>query len=98
MANNMIVNGVIEIKDSNNNIWVVDVELTAESSATKSLNDYISPGQMIGLACIFAALWIFLTMRENQLNNVDKVSDKEYFESLGNKDITYDAWGRQIDD
>mgnify|MGYP006217149011 FL=1 len=53
---------------------------------------------MIGLACIFAALWIFLTMRENQLNNVDKVSDKEYFESLDNKDITYDAWGRQIDD
>ena len=94
----MIVNGVIEIKDSNNNIWMVDVELTAESSATKSLNDYISPGQMIGLACIFAALWIFLTMRENQLNNVDKVSDKEYFESLDNKDITYDAWGRQIDD
>ena len=98
LANNMIVNGVIEIKDSNNNIWMVDVELTAESSATKSLNDYISPGQMIGLACIFAALWIILTMRENQLNNGDKLSDKEYFESVNNNDITYDAWGRQIDD
>ena len=65
LTNNMIVNGVIEITDSNDNQWNIDVVLTAESSVTKSLNDYVSPSQMVGLACIFAALWIFLTMKDS---------------------------------
>ena len=94
----MIVNGVIEIMDSNDNMWLIDVELTAESSAAKSLNDYISPGQMIGLACMFAALWIFLTMKENQTEKVEEVIGKEYFEIVNNEEIRYDAWGRPIDD
>ena len=42
LSNNMIVNGVIEITDSNDNVWVIDIVLTAESSASKSLNDYIA--------------------------------------------------------
>ena len=98
LTNNMIVNGVIEIMDSNDNMWIIDVELTAESSAAKSLNDYISPGQMIGLACMFAALWIFLTMKENQTEKVEEVIGKEYFEIVNNEEIRYDAWGRPIDD
>lgn len=98
LTNNMIVNGVIEIMDSNDNMWLIDVELTAESSAAKSLNDYISPGQMIGLACMFAALWIFLTMKENQTEKVEEVIGKEYFEIVNNEEIRYDAWGRPIDD
>ena len=98
LTNNMIVNGVIEITDSNDNMWIIDVELTAESSAAKSLNDYISPGQMIGLACMFAALWIFLTMKENQTEKVEEVIGKEYFEIVNNEAIRYDAWGRPIDD
>lgn len=98
LTNNMIVNGVIEIMDSNDNVWLIDVELTAESSAAKSLNDYISPGQMIGLACMFAALWIFLTMKENQTEKVEEVIGKEYFEIVNNEAIRYDAWGRPIDD
>ena len=98
LTNNMIVNGVIEITDSNENMWIIDVELTAESSAAKSLNDYISPGQMIGLACMFAALWIFLTMKENQTEKVEEVIGKEYFEIVNNEAIRYDAWGRPIDD
>ena len=98
LTNNMIVNGVIEIMDSNDNMWLIDVELTAESSAAKSLNDYISPGQMIGLACMFAALWIFLTMKENRTEKVEEVIGKEYFEIVNNEAIRYDAWGRPIDD
>jgi len=98
LTNNMIVNGVIEIVDSNDNMWIIDVELTAKSSAAKSLNDYVSPGQMIGLACMFAALWIFLTMKENQTEKVDETINKEYFEIANTEEISYDAWGRPIDD
>ena len=98
LSNNMIVNGVIEISDSNDNLWVVEVVLTAESSAAKSLNDYISPGQMVGLACIFAALWIFLTMKENQPVNIEEIIEKQYYQENDEEKISYDAWGRQIDD
>ena len=98
LSNNMIVNGVIEISDSNDNLWVVEIVLTAESSAAKSLNDYISPGQMVGLACIFAALWIFLTMKENQPVNIEEVIEKQYYQENDEEKISYDAWGRQIDD
>ena len=98
LSNNMIINGVIEITDSNDNLWVVEVVLTAESSAAKSVNDYISPGQMVGLACIFAALWIFLTMKDNQPVDIEAVMEKEYYEVREDRRIEYDAWGRQIDD
>ena len=98
LSNNMIVNGVIEITDSNDNLWVIDIVLTAESSAAKSLNDYISPGQMVGLACVFAALWIFLTMKDNQSKSVEEVTEKEYFQPINNDSVNYDAWGRPIDD
>ena len=98
LSNNMIVNGVIEISDSNDNFWVVEVVLTAESSAAKSLNDYISPGQMVGLACIFAALWIFLTMKENQPVNIEEIIEKQYYQENDEEKTSYDAWGRQIDD
>ena len=98
LSNNMIVNGVIEIIDSNDNVWVIEIVLTAESSAAKSLNDYISPGQMVGLACVFAALWIFLTMKDNQPKSVEEVAEKEYFQPINNDSVNYDAWGRPIDD
>jgi hypothetical protein len=98
LSNNMIVNGVIEITDSNDNLWVIDIVLTAESSAAKSLNDYISPGQMVGLACVFAALWIFLTMKDNQPKSIEEVTEKEYFQPINNDSVNYDAWGRPIDD
>ena len=94
----MIVNGVIKISDSNGNNWNIDVTLTAESAAGKSINDYINGGQLIGLACIFAAFWVFLTMKdsaeENQTttmtDNKDGIPSKE--------DMHYDAWGRLLDD
>ena len=98
LSNNMIVNGVIEIIDSNDNVWVIEIVLTAESSAAKSLNDYISPGQMVGLACVFAALWIFLTMKDNEPKSVEEVAEKEYFQPINNDSVNYDAWGRPIDD
>ena len=98
LSNNMIVNGVIEIIDSNDNVWVIEIVLTAESSAAKSLNDYISPGQMVGLACVFAALWIFLTMKDNQPKSIEEVAEKEYFQPVNNDGVNYDAWGRPIDD
>ena len=98
LSNNMIVNGVIEIIDSNDNVWVIEIVLTAESSAAKSLNDYISPGQMVGLACVFAALWIFLTMKDNQPKSIEEFAEKEYFQPVNNDGVNYDAWGRPIDD
>lgn len=98
LSNNMIVNGVIEITDSNDNVWIIEIVLTAENSAAKSLNDYISPGQMVGLACIFAALWIFLTMKDNQPKKIEEIIEKEYNQPLNNQSVNYDAWGRLIDD
>jgi hypothetical protein len=98
LSNNMIVNGVIEITDSNDNVWIIEIVLTAENSAANSLNDYISPGQMVGLACIFAALWIFLTMKDNQPKKIEEIIEKEYDQPLNNQSVNYDAWGRLIDD
>ena len=98
LTNNMIVNGVIEITDSNGNQWDIDVVLTAESSVTKSINDYISPSQMVGLACIFAALWIFLTMKDSAKDEIEELP-KQYSETETSFEQTpVDAWGRPIDD
>ena len=91
----MIINGIIEISDSNDNVWAVEVVLTAESGATKSLNDYINPGQMIGLACIFAALWVFLSMKDGRTVNLEEITEEQSVHNRPN--IDYDAWGREFD-
>ena len=95
LSNNMIINGIIEISDSNDNVWSVEVVLTAESGATKSLNDYINPGQMIGLACIFAALWVFLSMKDGRTVNLEEITEEQSVHNRPN--IDYDAWGREFD-
>ena len=92
----MIVNGEIELFDSNDNKYVIDVTLTAESAAGNSLNEYINPGQLIGLACLFAALWVFLTMRDAAQTEVKTIEEPNNFTT--NETIQVDAWGRVIDD
>ena len=98
LTNNMIVNGVIEITDSNGNQWDIDVVLTAESSVTKSINDYISPSQMVGLAFIFAALWIFLTMKDSAKDEIEELPKQYSVTETSFEQTPVDAWGRPIDD
>ena len=98
LTNNMIVNGVIEITDSNGNQWDIDIVLTAESSVTKSINDYISPSQMVGLACIFAALWIFLTMKDSAKDEIEELPKQYSVTETSFEQTPVDAWGRPIDD
>ena len=96
LSNNMIVNGEIEIIDSNDNKWVINITLTAESAVGNSVNDYINPGQLIGLACLFAALWVFLTIKEGKSANTQV--DDEAIITPSTQPTELDAWGRLIDD
>jgi len=96
LSNNMIVNGEIEIMDSNDNKWMINVTLTAESAVGNSLNDYINPGQLIGLACLFAALWVFLTIKDAKSSNTQVVEETTILPPT--QPTQFDAWGRLIDD
>ena len=96
LSHNMIVNGEIVLLDSNDNKYVIDVTLTAESDASNSLNQYINPGQLIGLACLFAALWVFLTMRDATQTEVKTIEEPNNITTT--ETVRVDAWGRVIDD
>ena len=98
LTNNMIVNGEIKISDSNGNKWNIDVTLTAESAASKSINEYFNGGQLIGLACIFAALWVFLTMRDSREENQSTTITDNENGTVIDEEMQYDAWGRLLDD
>ena len=98
LVNNMIVNGEIKIYDSNGNNWNIDVTLTAESAASNSINDYVNGGQLIGLACIFAALWVFLTMKDSATENQSTAVTDNKNGTLSPKEMQFDAWGRLLDD
>ena len=93
----MLVNGHIEIVDTAGNTWFVEIELTAESEGLKSINDFIGPGQMISLALLFAALWVYLTMRESAAKT-SKPDDDEIKTTVTAEEILLDAWGRPLDD
>lgn len=97
LSNNMLVNGHIEIVDTAGNTWFVEIELTAESEGLKSINDFIGPGQMISLALLFAALWVYLTMRESAAKT-SKQDDDEIKTTVTAEEILLDAWGRPLDD
>ncbi|MEC8249168.1 MAG: hypothetical protein VX043_01460, partial [Candidatus Thermoplasmatota archaeon] len=98
LVNNMIVNGEIKIYDSNGNNWNIDVTLTAESAASNSINDYVNGGQLIGLACIFAALWVFLNIKDSATENQSTAVTDNKNGTLSPKEMQFDAWGRLLDD
>ena len=98
LSNNMLVNGHVEIEDSAGNSWVIDIELTAESDGLKSINDFIGPGQMISLALLFGALWVYLTMRESAAKGKRKDDEEDIKPSVVIEDKPLDAWGRPLDD
>ena len=98
LSNNMIVVGNVELIDSVGNVYVIDIHLTAESNGLSSLNDFISPGQMISLALIFAAIWVYLTIKQSSLK-VESIQDEQFQENYQtNEKMNLDAWGRIIDD
>ena len=98
LTNNMLINGEVEIIDGAGNTWIIEIQLTAESDGLTSINDFIGPGQMISLALLFAALWVFLTMREST-SKPNKSNDDEEIKTLAtSEEIPLDAWGRQLDD
>lgn len=98
LTNNMLINGDVEIIDGAGNTWIIEIQLTAESDGLASINDFIGPGQMISLALLFAALWVFLTMREST-SKPNKSNDYEEIKTVSTtEEIPLDAWGRQLDD
>ena len=98
LSNNMLVNGHVEIEDIAGNSWVVEIELTAKNDGLKSINDFIGPGQMISLALLFAALWVYLTIRESTAKTIRTDDAEEIKPSSDTEHILLDAWGRPLDD
>ena len=98
LTNNMLINGNVEIIDGAGNTWVIAIHLTAESDGLSSINDFIGPGQMISLALLFAALWIFLTMRESASKSSKSDGVEEINPISNTEEIPLDAWGRPLDD
>ncbi len=37
-------------------------------------------------------------MKENQPVNIEEIIEKQYYQETDEEKISYDAWGRQIDD
>ena len=98
LSNNMLVNGHVEIEDIAGNSWFVEIELTAQNDGLKSINDFIGPGQMISLALLFAALWVYLTMRESAAKTSRTDDVEEIKPSVETEHMLLDAWGRPLDD
>ena len=98
LSNNMLINGNVEIIDTAGNTWFVEIQLTAESDGLKSINDFIGPGQMISLALLFAALWVYLTMRESAAKPTKPNANDELNSIVAQNDESLDAWGRPLDD
>ena len=98
LSNNMLINGHVEIEDIAGNSWVVEIELTAQNDGLKSINDFIAPGQMISLALLFAALWVYLTMRESAAKTSRTEDVEEIKPSVETEHMLLDAWGRPLDD
>jgi len=98
LTNNMIVNGAVELMDSNGNQWTITVTLTAESGPSNSIRDYINPGQLIGLALLFGALWVYLTMKESETKTSDSSPEVTRDLDTTTEHTHLDAWGRMLDD
>ena len=53
---------------------------------------------MISLALLFAALWVYLTMRESAAKTSRTDDDEEIKPSVDTEHMLLDAWGRPLDD
>ena len=91
LSHNMIIRGQIELTDSTGKSWNIDVKLNSKSDSLNTLGEIINPGQMISIALLLAAFWVYLSMKEppvqpeidmyfqDQTENTIKYSQGDYF-------------------
>ena len=64
LSHNMIIRGEIELTDSTGKSWNVEVQLNSKSDSLNTLGEIINPGQMVSIALLLAAFWVYLSMKE----------------------------------
>ena len=91
LSHNMIIRGEIELTDSTGKSWKIEVKLNSKSDSLNTLSEIINPGQMISIALLLAAFWVYLSMKdppvqpeldmyfEDRTENTIKYSQGDYF-------------------
>ena len=91
LSHNMIIRGEIELTDSTGKSWNVEVQLNSKSDSLNTLGEIINPGQMVSIALLLAAFWVYLSMKEppvqpehdmyfqDQTESTIKYSQGDYF-------------------
>ncbi len=101
LSPNMLVKGEIIFYDNSGNDWTIDIELTAKNDNSNGFQEFFTPGKSISIACILAALWVVLGIRDRtkKATQEESVDNNSIIEVISEQEnIEKDAWGRPLDD
>ncbi len=102
LENGMRVRGELVLIDSNGHRWMYELEFTAQTEEPSSLEEWRTPGRILGLVGLVAAVWVLLGMTERKKKPkpspdgepnpvVAHETESKVFEEI------QDPWGRPVD-
>ena len=101
LSPNMLVKGELEFYDTSGEKWTIELELTAKNDESNSFRELITPGITISIACLLAALWVILGIKErtkNIKNDEHQTVDENIDHITSQPQVELDAWGRPLDE
>ena len=100
LEDRMSIKGELILLSQSGHRWSLEIEYTAEDSERSILEEWRTPGKLLGSAGIICILWVFVGMFERKKlpRKVQQSSsfDKQAVQIEIQQDS--DAWGRSIDD
>lgn len=97
LQDRMSVNGEFVLLSQSGHRWVIHLEFTAVNNDNSNFVQWQKPGTLLGLAGVFAALWVFLGTFEKR-KKPQRDSEIDSLNTLSTIDTHQDPWGRTFDE
>ncbi len=99
LENRMSVNGELILISQTGHRWTIELEYTAVDGERDFIEEWRTPGKLLGVAGIICILWVAAGMFERKPKAVEHtIQDNQDENTLANTANETDAWGRSLDE
>lgn len=103
LLDGMKVRGELVLIDNNGHRWSYDLDYTAEVDDASMLDEWRTPGRILGIICLVGAVWIGMGIIDSKRTisapqtQAETQSDHQAIPFQVHPEQELDAWGRPVD-
>ena len=103
LLDGMKVRGELVLIDNNGHRWSYDLDYTAEVDDASMLDEWRTPGRILGIICLVGAVWIGMGIIDSKRTisapqtQAETQSDHQAIPFQVHPEEELDAWGRPVD-